>query len=72
MTLDRCPLSILCSRGTPPRAVEPTNPGSIKSARRPNAETQTRLQAFKGPPQTHFVNARTNNAWFAKVSTLWK
>ena len=27
MTLGRCPLSIFCSRGTPP--VEPTNPESI-------------------------------------------
>ena len=26
MTLGRCPLSIFCSCGTPPRAVEPTNP----------------------------------------------
>ena len=26
MTLGRCPLSIFCSRGTPP--VEPTNPGA--------------------------------------------
>ena len=33
LTLDRCPLSIFCSRGTIPgeerKSVEPTNPGSI-------------------------------------------
>ena len=29
VTLGRCPLSIFCSRGTPPKSGEPTNPESI-------------------------------------------
>ena len=31
MTLGRCRLSIFCSRGTPPKSVEPTNPESINA-----------------------------------------
>ena len=34
MTLGRCPLSIFCSRGTPPReSVEPTNPESLNQVK---------------------------------------
>ena len=44
MTLGRCPLSIFCSRGTPPSAVEPTNPESI-----------TRCKVVGVVPRTHGV-----------------
>ena len=48
MTLGRCPLSIFCSRGTPP---EPTNPESIitcsNSLTKPHMEKSTRPSAAR-------------------------
>jgi len=45
MTLGRCPLSIFCSRGTPPKSVEPTNPESINAGQ---IETEVEIEILSG------------------------